>query len=244
MPIHDWTRVRSGTFHHFHQHWIVTLCNAFNSGGLPPDYFAMVEQNAGGPIPDVLALEQFPSNGAGHGHPTGAVAVATSPPKTRVVREAEEEIYARKADHIVVRHDAGHIVAVIEIVSPGNKDSRNSLRSFADKAVEMIRQGVHLLVIDLFPPGKRDPHGIHKAIWDEIRDEDFDLPPDKPLSLSAYSAGIVKKIYVEPVAVGDTLPDMPLFLEPEFYVPSPLESTYQTSWSVFPSVLKKQLETR
>jgi hypothetical protein len=243
MPIHDWTRVRSGTFHFFHQHWIIALCDALNSGVLPPDYFAMAEQIAGGPIPDVLALEQFPSNGTGHCESSSAVAVASVPPKTRFVREAEEELYARKADRIAVRHHDGRIVAVIEIVSPGNKDSRNSLRSFVDKAVEMIRQGIHLLVIDLFPPSKRDPHGIHKAIWDEIRDEDFDLPPDKSLMLAAYSSGTIKRAYVEPVAVGDALPDMPLFLDPGNYVPCPLEATYQTSWRVFPSVLKRQLET-
>jgi len=32
----------------------------------------------------------------------------------------------------------------------------------------LIRQGIHLLVIDLFPPGQRDPQGLHKAIWDEF----------------------------------------------------------------------------
>jgi hypothetical protein len=48
--------------------------------------------------------------------------------------------------------------------------------------------------------------------------------------------------YVEPVAVGDVLPDMPIFLTPERYVPCPLEATYQTTWSVFPAALKGELE--
>src|SRR5262245_29859786 len=47
----------------------------------------------------------------------------------------------------------------------------------------------HLLVIDLLPPTPRDPHGMHKAIWDEIEEEPFELPPDKPLTLAAYVAG-------------------------------------------------------
>jgi hypothetical protein len=34
--------------------------------------------------------------------------------------------------------------------------------------VEAIYRGYHLLIIDLFPPGPRDPHGIHEAIWSEI----------------------------------------------------------------------------
>ena len=84
--------------------------------------------------------------------------------------------------------------------------------------------------------------GIHKAIWDEFEEEDFELPPDQPLMLAAYDAGPPRVAYVEPIAVGDVLPDMPLFLKPEFYVPAPLEATYQTTWNVFPTVLKRLLE--
>jgi hypothetical protein len=81
--------------------------------------------------------------------------------------------------------------------------------------------------------------GIHKAIWDEIQEEPFELPSDKRLTLAAYSAGPVKVAYVEPVAPGDALPEMPLFLEPELYVPTALEATYQTTWSVCPQPLKE-----
>lgn len=35
-----------------------------------------------------------------------------------------------------------------------------------------------------------------------------------------------------------SLPDMPLFLEPEMYVPTRLEATYQTTWSICPRSLK------
>ena len=99
-----------------------------------------------------------------------------------------------------------------------------------------------MLVIDLFPPTKRDPQGLHKAIWDEFEDDDFTLPPDKPLTLAAYAAGPIKTAYVEPIAVGDVLPDMPLFLLPELYVPAPLDATYQTTWNVFPAPLKGLLD--
>ena len=44
-----------------------------------------------------------------------------------------------------------------------------------------------------------------------------------------------------PIAVGEVLPEMPLFLEPEKYVPAPLESTYQAAWAVFPTPLKDAL---
>jgi len=106
----------------------------------------------------------------------------------------------------------------------------------------LIQQNIHLLVVDLFPPGKRDPQGIHKAIWDEIEEEDFELPPDKPLTLASYDAGPPRVAYVEFVGVGDPQPDMPLFLEPETYVPAPLEASYAATWAAFPKALKGLLE--
>jgi hypothetical protein len=242
MPIHDWTRVDAGLFHAFHQSWIVALSRALNAGVLPPDYFALPEQSIRGPVPDVLTLKLSPRRGEPDGAALG-LAVATAPPRTRLVRRAEDTIYVRKADRIAVRHRHGQVVAVVEIVSPGNKSSNNELRTFVEKTSNLIAQGIHLLVIDLFPPSRRDPQGIHKAIWDEFVEEDFELPADQRLTLAAYDAGPPPVAYVEPVAVGEPLPDMPLFLKPEFYVPAPLEDTYRTTWSdFFPAALKGLLE--
>jgi hypothetical protein len=239
MPIHDWTRVRSNRFHDFHQTWTVAIRNALNDGRLPPGFFAMVEQKAGGPEPDVITLELTQPPGSA----PGGVAVATQPPKARFVMRSEAAGYARKANRITVRHPDGDVVAVVEIVSPGNKDSRHAVRAFARKAVGLLQAGVNLLIVDLFPPSRRDPQGIHKVIWDRIHDEPFALPPDKPLTLAAYVAGTETVAYVEPVAVGDALPDMPIFLTADRYVPCPLEATYQTAWEQFPAPLKGPLES-
>jgi hypothetical protein len=242
MPIHDWTRVDAGLFHAFHQSWIVILSRTLNSGVLPPDYFALPEQSIQGPIPDVLTLKL--SEGRDEPDGTGSgLAAAVAPPRTRVVRRADDTIYVRKADRIAVRHRHGQVVAVVEIVSPGNKASRNELRTFVEKSAALIAQGVHLLVIDLFPPSKRDPQGIHKAIWDQFVEEDFELPADQRLTLAAYDAGPPPAAYVEFVAVGEALPDMPIFLKPEFYVPAPLEETYRTTWEdFFPTPMKRLVE--
>jgi hypothetical protein len=239
MPVHDWTRVDAGLFHAFHQRWIGSLSDALNGGVLPSDYFALQEQNVRGPIPDVLTLKLAPGANEEGG---GGLAVAESPPQVHLVRRSESSIYAAKADLITVRHRHGDIVAVIEIVSPGNKGSRAEFRAFVEKSANLIRQNVHLLVIDLFPPSKRDPQGIHKAIWDEIEEEDFELPAGKPLTVASYDAGPPRVAYVEPIAVGQTLPDLPLFLKPGIYIPTPLEATYQTTWSVFPKALRGLLE--
>jgi hypothetical protein len=205
---------------------------------LSDNFIAMAEEITGGPEPDVVTLSLPVKPGEGLG---GGLGVAENPPRTRVQTQSDAVSYARKANRIAIRHPDGEVVAVIEIVSPGNKDSKHAIRSFARKAVELLHAGIHLLVVDLFPPSKRDPQGIHKVIWDRIRDEQFALPPEKPLTLAAYSAGTTITGYIEPVAVGDVLPDMPIFLTADRYVPCPLESTYQASWDVFPKALKAPL---
>ena len=239
MPIHDWTRVRANQFHDFHQSWTIAIRNVLNAGLLPPGFFAMAEQITGGPEADVVALELTPPavTAASPG-----LAVELAPPNTRFVVRSEATNYARKANRITVRHPDGDVVAVIEIVSPGNKDSRHAVRALARKAVAFLQAGVHLLIVDLFPPNRRNPQGIHKLIWDRIREEPFELPPDKPLTLAAYATGSEIVAYVEPVAVGDALPDMPVFLTSSYYVACPLEATYQAAWSVYPAPLKGPLE--
>jgi hypothetical protein len=166
---------------------------------------------------------------------------ADAPPRTRFRTESDAAHYARRADRLTVRHDDGTPVAVIEIVSPGNKDSRSAMAAFARKMANYLFHGIHVLVIDLFPPNPRNPQGVHKVIWDRIKEEDFALPADQPLTLAAYSAGPPTRAFVEPVAVGGELPDMPIFLTPDRHVPCPLAATYAQSWAVFPDPLRGPL---
>jgi hypothetical protein len=237
MPTHDWTRLQPGDFHHFHQGWIVSIANALNSGLLPPDYLALSEQVTGRPIPDVVTLQTRQSP-----HKGGGVSIQESPPSARVVARFEKVAYARRADRVVIRHGRGRVVAIIEVVSPGNKDSRHAFRTFVDKAVDILNQGVNLLVVDLFPPTARDPHGIHQALCDEFGNEPFDFLPAKPLTVASYLAGDVPTAYVESVAVGDPLPSLPVFLSDEEYVPAPLESTYMQTWAAYPALLKRIID--
>ncbi len=235
MPIHDWSQIEHGVFHDFHQAWTIEIRKALNAGLLPDGFFALAEQVVSGPIPDVVTLQRRPprDNVPKRGDARergGGLAIADAPPQARFITSAEPEQYAARANRIAIHHRLGRVVAVIEIVSPGNKSSQHAMRTFVENAYELLQQGIHLLIVDLFPPSPRDPQGVHKAIWDTIRDEPFPLPPDKPLTVASYFAGSTKAAYVEPVAVGDPLPSLPVFLDSGLYVPAPLESTYQTTW--------------
>jgi uncharacterized protein DUF4058 len=239
MPMHDWKKVDAGIYHAFHHDWITAIGQSLNSGLLPEDYYALPEQIAAGLGPDVLTLQSQPLGKAVSG------GTATSPrPTTRFVAETAPEFYRRKKSSIVIRHVSGdRMVAVLEIVSPGNKASRDAFRAFVGKVCELLELHVHLLLVDPFPPTRRDPEGIHAAIWGEVSDEQFVPPADKPLTLVAYETGLVTRAYIEPFAAGDPLPRMPLYLEPDLYVLVPLEETYQTAFSAMPHRWRRVLDS-
>lgn len=271
MPIHDWTRVSAGTFHDLHCTWIPLLKIKLNDGLLPRGYDAQVEQVAGELTADVLTLESggmtplldvasrgdlttnvltLESDDADdldleRPSPQGGIAVGVAPPRVELTASLESVHYAARARRLVVRHSsADRVVAVIEVVSRGNKASQRAWRTFVQKCSGLILGGTHLVVVDLFPPGPRDPQGIHGAIWTELGDDLYHMPPEKPLTAAAYAADEIPRAYVQPLAVGDVLPPMPLFVTADVYVNVPLEETYQAAYHSVPQRWRKTLEAK
>jgi hypothetical protein len=244
MPVHDWTRVEAGIFHHFHLSWISSISDTLNAGLLPGDYYALAEQFAGGFGPDVLKLQGVggaPEEPRRPSPTDGGLMLA--PPRARITAETEMEFYRRKPKVIAIRHVSGDdVVAVIEIVSPGNKSGRKAFQAFLDKAADLLDRRINLLILDILPRGPRDPQGIHHAIWEELTGEPFPTPANQPLTLAAYDSSLTLRGYIEPLAVGDMLPDMPLFLEYGAYVNVPLKATYQSAFDAVPRRWRRVLE--
>jgi hypothetical protein len=258
MPIHDWSRVGAGIFHHFHQRWIGAITDVLNDQLLPDEYYALAEQQGAGFDPDVLTLKgggqpepdddatQPPDMGPAdlrRGNGAAGSGVLVAEPRVRVTAETDLEFYRRKQNVVAVRHVSGdHLVAVVEIVSKGNESGRKALEDFVQKAAEFLNHSVHLLIIDLQPTTRRDPQGVHGAIWDEVAGQDYVRPDDRPLTLAAYEAGTGVRAFVEPVGVGDVLIDMPLLLQPRRHVLVPLEVTYQLAFHSVPRRWRTILE--
>jgi hypothetical protein len=250
MPIHDWTRVNAGVFHHFHQRWIGAITDVLNQRLLPSEYYALAEQQGAGFEPDVLTLKapdssEFTGDGfqppmasgaqSGNGARSATGGLLMADPCVRVTAETDLEFYRRKQNVVAVRHVSGdHLIAIAEIVSRGNKSGRKAFDDFVRKAAEFLSHQVHLLILDPQPPTPRDPQGIHGAIWDEVAGLEYLRPTDKPLTLASYETGATIRAFVEPVAVGDALRDMPLFLYPGHYVDVPLEETYRLAFESVP----------
>jgi hypothetical protein len=249
MPIHDWTRVRAGIFHDFHTRWITRLMEVLNEGLLPPDYYALSEQVAGEVGPDVLTLQSRSDEGNGNGGATARAAgpvltLPTVPPRVRFRISTQVDQTTRRRRLLI--HHAGsddRVVAILEILSPGNKASRHAMRDFVENAVGVIAAGIGLLVVDLWPPTPRDPQGIHGAIWQEIDEtQAYVPPPDKPLTLASYVRDPERTAFVEPTAVGDVLTPMPLFLDSQSYVNVPLEETYNETYRRVPARWRAVIE--
>src|SRR5437773_1409602 len=84
--------------------------------------------------------------------------------------------------------------------------------SLAQQALEALDSGIHLLLVELFPPGPHDPAGMHGVVRSFLEDsgELYDLPPHAPLTLASYAAGTEVEIYLEHLAPGASLAEMPL----------------------------------
>lgn len=84
MPLHDWTKLNAGLFHHFHQGWCCEISGALNRGPLPPGYSALIERRSGSREADVLAIEEDDPHVSSK---AGAVALREKP-RARIVRQS------------------------------------------------------------------------------------------------------------------------------------------------------------
>ncbi|MBC7965611.1 MAG: DUF4058 family protein [Fuerstia sp.] len=249
MRVHDWHRVDDGIFHDFHHAWIEEIKRALNGGLLPEWLYALAEQHASEFGPDVLAL-QTPDGGSeiesrDDGSSTGLL---VAPPRVAMTVQGSQDFYTQRQKSVAIRHASDdRIIAIVEVVSPGNKSSQQRLDAFVRKACSLLQQGIHLLVLDLHLPTRRAPNGIHGAIWNIIGcccDEDYRQPDGKPLTLVAYQSRLHAGVtaYVEPIAVGDPLREMPLYVHAEGYVSVPLQETYDRAFAALPRRWARELE--
>lgn len=237
MPMHDWTRVDPGMYHDFHGLWLMAIRRQLNHGLLPEGYFAVNEQVLHPVLPDVVTLH---ADSAPH---PGNIPLATlHPPKAQITANERKRIKV-PSRRIAVRHVSGNrVVAVIELMSPGNKSGRRDFDRFVSKAVAVIDRGINLLIIDPFPSTRRDPNGIHGALWKELVGKPFQQPDLRPLTVASYVAGETIRCFVEPFAVNEMVPSIPLFLDPDAYITIPLDESYRAAMAEYPPTWRILLE--
>jgi hypothetical protein len=79
---------------------------------------------------------------------------------------------------LTIRRAGGRrIVAFLEILSTGTKDSEAGLQELVNKIDAALVRGIHAMVVELFPPGRFDPQGLHGAVWTRYGNEGCVIPP-------------------------------------------------------------------
>jgi hypothetical protein len=79
------------------------------------------------------------------------------------------------------------VIALLDVVSPANKDRRRHVGQLARKVAGALGAGVHVLLVDLFPPGGHDPAGMHGEVAESLDEmaKPYDLPSEEPLTFAA-----------------------------------------------------------
>ena len=232
MPLLDHfrdPRVNIRPWPSFHSRWANALADGLNAT-LPPRYLAEIETRLGPQVvADVVELEgrapggNGPAGGAGGGVAVGAWA----PPAATMVLPAvfPDSIEVQVFDTV----GGMTLVAVVELVSPANKDRPDSRRAFAAKVAACLQRGVGVVCADVVSSHR---FNLHNELIDLLRhDPSLRTADDSAINAVAYRPALRDgegriEVWAVPLAVGGPLPVLPLALRDGPLVPLDLDATY------------------
>jgi hypothetical protein len=195
---------------------------------LPPRFFAEVHTHLGTQVSSDVAEFEQTVEARQDGNGSGGVAVETwAPPTATMILPFvfPDDLEVRVLDE----RDDARLVAVVELVSPRNKDRPEARRAFAAKCAAYLQRGIGVVVADIVTTRQAN---MHNELIDLLRlDEAFRQAPDVFLAALAYRPGHRNgrdevDVWDGPLHVGGTLPVLPLALRGLGAVPLDLEATY------------------
>ncbi len=221
-PLHRWES--------FHNRWANAIADALDRA-LPSRFFAEVQTHLGAQVEaDVAEFEKTPDPGNEHSPNgmAGGVAVQTYvPPVATMVMPAfypdDFEVQIRD------KSDDARLVAVVELVSPRNKDRPDARRAFAAKCAAYLQRGIGVIAVDTVTTRQANMHDELVRLLEF--DARFKMAAEASLAAVAYRParrGEANELDVWAVAlaVGGTLPVLPLALLRHGPIPLDLEATY------------------
>ena len=214
-----------------HTTWASTLADMLNQQILPPGYIALEQVRAGAAIEiDAAAFaEQGTSSSAeGGGGTATAIRTVWTPAAAPLILPAA---FPPSCTVEILASEGGRtLVAAIELVSPGNKDCDSKRRLFAAKCATYLSRGIGLIVVDIVTSRKGNLHNDLLVLMG--LEASMQMPPDQSLYAVGYRPlriGGAERIEAWPVAlaVGQTMPMLPLSLEAEQCVKVDFEAAYE-----------------
>ncbi len=221
MPLHDWHDDRG--WNSLHIVWQTELLDLIQQR-LPEGYRVYI-----GSVPALTidAPNGRPDLGVRNWTDPESKAVPTVGNETAPDTEAVAvfELDSQTALHIDLH---GQLIAAIEIVSPRNKDRPSARERYANRYMGYIRQGVHLLLIDILPR----PVGFSFAdlLAANLAFEQPACPV--PLAISyrvgeSVPGGTLLAVWRRALTVGESLSTIPLALTIDQSITIDLEHTYR-----------------
>ncbi len=214
----------------FHSRWANSIADALNRV-LPERFFAEVQLHLGSQVEADVA--EFAGGAEATLEPGNGRAVTTAL-ETWAPAVATWVIPALFPDDLQVQvrdeRDDARLVGVVELISPRNKDRAESRRAFAAKCAAYLQRGIGLIMLDIVSGRQSNLHNELAQLldWSGI----FAMPVEAVLYAVSYRPvrrQEANEIDVWPVALalGGSLPTLPLSLSGYGMVPLDLEATYQ-----------------
>jgi hypothetical protein len=214
----------------FYSSWATKIADALTERWLPPNYIAEEHAHFGPSVAiDVGTFERAPSSLAEE----GSGAVATVSPKLWTPPAAHAVLPAVFPDTFEVRvlcTDTGpKLATAIELISPGNKDRTTERRAFAVKCASYLYQGISLLIVDIVTYRRANLH--HEILRVMEAADTLHLAPEVSLYGVAYrplrrDGKDEIDVWGFPLALGQSLPALPLGLRADLAVSVDFEATY------------------
>jgi hypothetical protein len=225
MPLRDHFRPPlddTRSWDELHGTWPTVIVMALNKM-LPPRYVAAPQIHLGVSFEiDVVAFEKDEPGGLASGREqadSGAATAVWAPPDQD---EYEVRVYDTKHQR--------RLVAAVEIVSPANKDRPEARRLFVAKCAALLRQHVSVAIVDLVTTRQ---FSLYSDLLDLLGQADPSLTPEPP-PLYATACRWRREenawkweTWAHPLALGQPLPMLPLWLADNLAVPLELEASYE-----------------
>lgn len=133
---------------------------------------------------------------------------------------------------VLTEEDCPRLAAVTVLVNARNKNHPQTLQEFAAKCVGYLQQGSSLVIVDTVTTRRADLNGAILALF-EI--ETSIAATVSSLAAVSYRAVALEgstqqlQLWPEPLALGQPLPTLPLWIVTDFSVPLDLDASYQTT---------------
>jgi hypothetical protein len=207
-----------------HIFWMTEIARALRVD-LPPSYRAVIGSS---PLVAVGAALVTPDVVVTNGTAPPHLPTHPSLPITAPAPDVEVAVATLEEDTSVQVVRDGRLVAVVELVSPRNKDRPTAREQYAARYLGYLRGGVHLLLVDIHrrPLSFSFPQLIAAGLGQELPSPAAPSVVCYRVGPPAATGGRLLAVWQHSLVIGQPFPPMPLALIPDDVVMIDLETSY------------------